>query len=314
MTRGRRPDSMAGRALAAGAALAVLLTTPSPGRLSAQDTPAIRAAVRLAAEGRTDSARTLIGAVLARARPGDPVYVEALFWRARLAAEGESADRDLRRIVIEFGNSAWADDALLQLTQLAIAAGNPAAAVEYVARLRTDYPGSDLRAKAALWGGRAAFDVGEPRTACALLDSAQAEGASDIEFLNQLHFYQSRCTPALLAAPPRADSVRASAPGRDTAAASTTAATPPPPAPPSPSPGAAARGFDVQVAAAKSDRQARAVVQRLQRSRRTAHIVVGRDGIRRVRVGPFPTMQAADSAAHALRRLVGGTPFPVRVP
>ena len=170
--------------------------------LHAQDSPAIRAAAQLAAGGRNDSARALVRAVLVNSRPGDAAYVEALYWRARLATTGDSAERDLRRVAIEYSGSRYADHALLQLSQLALSAGNPAAALELATRLRSDYPGSELRSRAALWAGRAAFDVGEPRPACAYLDTARTEAASDIEFANQVRFYQARCTQAVLA-PPR---------------------------------------------------------------------------------------------------------------
>jgi cell division septation protein DedD len=277
-----------------------------PAALAAQDNPAIRSAAQLAAEGRGDSARALVASVLAHSRPGDSTWVEALYWRARLAATGDSAERDLRRVAIEYSTSKYADDALLQLSQLALAAGNPASAFELATRLRSDYPQSARRPRAALWAARAAFEVGEPRAACRYLDTARTEGAADIEFVNQVHFYEARCTAAVLAVPPAPDST-APAPARDSAPAA-----PAPPAAPAAS--APPRTFEVQVAAAKSSREAQAVVRRLARSHRQAHVVPGADGMFRVRVGPFATLQAADSAARSLRRIVGGAPFPVRAP
>lgn len=264
--------------------------------LAAQDNPTLKAAVQLAAEGRSDSARALTRSLLASARPGDPVYVEALYWGARFATTGDSAERALRRVAIEFSGSRYADQALLQLSQLALAAGNPTSALDLATRLRSDYPGSDLRPRAALWAGRAAFDVGEPRTACTYLDTASAEGAADVEFVNQVRFYQTRCTAEVLAPPPpRADTARiASVVVGDSATRGST--------------------YEVQVAATRSERDARAVVRRLARGRREAHLARGSDGYVRVRVGPFPTLQAADSAVKSLRRLIGGAPFSVRVP
>src|SRR3972149_2156131 len=167
------------------ALLVVTLSVPLyPGppvpRLFAQDLPAIRTALQLAAEGRSDSARRLVEAELRRAHPGDAAHVEALYFRARLATYGDSAERALRRVAIEFSTSRWADDALLQLAQLAMAAGNPASALTLAERPRRDYPGSELRARAGFWAGRAGFDVGGARAACALLDSAQAEAAGAV--------------------------------------------------------------------------------------------------------------------------------------
>jgi TolA-binding protein len=173
------------------------------GTAVAQDDPAIRAAVQLAAEGKGDSARKIVAAALTKARPGSSAYAEALFWRGRLATSGDSAENDLRHVALDYSNSKWADDALLQLAELAMAAGNPTSALELAQRLRSDYPGSALRPQAALWGGRAAFDLGDPVAACGLLDSARAEGGDDIEFENRVAFYRSRCTAAVLQ--PRTD-------------------------------------------------------------------------------------------------------------
>jgi hypothetical protein len=299
------------------AALLCVGASVRPCVVRAQSSPAVRSAVQLAAEGRADSARHLLDAQLNRSRIGDSTWIESLYWRARLAPAGESADRDLRRIVVEYGNSPWADDALLQLAQLALTGGNPAAAMDYGSRLRTDYPGSDLRARAAMWAGRAAFDVGEPRTACALLDSARTEGAGDVEFLNQIAFYRSRCTAAVLAAPatPAArDSSHVDAmsgpvaPVRDSLIEIHRGTAAPPP------PRIAGPRFDVQVTAVGTVSAARAVVARLTRAgQRNSRIVSGGRTFR-VRLGPFVTRGAADSAALAAKRAVGGKPFVVPLP
>ncbi|MFI5206584.1 MAG: SPOR domain-containing protein [Gemmatimonadales bacterium] len=289
--------------------VALLYAVP-PVRLSAQDNPAVRAAVQLAAEGLGDSARALVASILTHSRPGDSTWVEALYWRARLAATGDSAERDLRRVAIEYSGSKYADHALLQLSQLALAAGNPVSALDLATRLRSDYPGSVLRPRAALWAARAAFDVGESRRACLYLDTAKTEAASDVEFGNQVRFYEARCTAAVLAAPPTTDSSAALARPDSAAAPAPAAAAPTPSVPVA----AASRGFEVQVAAARSSREAQGVVRRLTRAHRTAHVVAGADGLYRVRVGPFSSLQAADSAVKALRRIVGGSPFAVRAP
>jgi len=275
---------------------------------SAQDSPVVRAAVQLAAEGRGDSARKIVAAVLTKARPGTPAYVEALFWRGRLATSGDSAESDLRHVALDYSNSKWADDALLQLAELAMAAGNPTSALQLAQRLRGDYPGSVLRPRAALWGGRAAFDLGDPVAACALLDSARTEGGDDVEFENQVAFYRSRCTAALLqpraatdtAAPPAADTTRrAAAPapaGADTAA--------PPHAP----------QFEVQVAATRSRTLAQSIAHRVERSGERSRIVTGTDGYLRVRAGPYVSRKEADAAVARLRRLLHGHPIVVSAP
>lgn len=279
-------------------ALSVDLSAGPPVRtLLGQDLPAVRTAIQLAAEGRGDSARRLVEAELARARPGESAYVEALYWRARLATFGDTAERDLRRVAIEFSTSRWADDALLQLAQLAMAAGNPASALALAQRLRSDYPGSEQRSQAALWAGRAAFEVGEPRTACALLDSARVEAGNDVEFVNQIAFHSMRCAGPTLSGSPS-----------DSASPAPVSPTPDPLATPPPRP------FEIQVVAARTERAARDVAARLTRQGYQARVVAGADGFHRVRVGPYPTVEAAEAAARQVRRVVGGAPFVVRAP
>jgi len=284
--------------------------------LRAQDNPTLRAAVQLAAEGRGDSARRVVAAVLAKAAPGDSVYVEALYWRGRLAASGDSAEHDLRRVAIEYSTSRWADQALLQLAQLAMAAGNSPAALQLAERLRNDYPTSALRGRAALWAGRAAFDVGDPVTACAMLDSARTESASDVEFLNQVAFYRGRC--AAVAAAPRPDTTHAApapSPTADSAHPPATVQSAAPKAAPaestaSPVPVRATQ-FEVQVTATRSSRAARSVLARVTGSGAHGRIVKGDDGILRVRAGPYTSEAAATAAATHLKKILGGHPFVV---
>jgi len=283
---------------------------------SGQDNPVIRAAVQLAAEGRGDSARKIVAVELAKARPGSSAYVEALFWRGRLATSGDSAENDLRHVALDYSNSKWADDALLQLTELAMAAGNPTSALQLAQRLRGDYPGSALRPSAALWGGRAAFDLGDPVAACALLDSARTEGGNDVEFENRVAFYRSRCTAAVLQPRAAADTVASAAsdsmrrpaaapapvPARADSAA--TRAAPPP----------HAQQFEVQVAATRSKGQAQSIAHRVERSGERSRVVTGADGYFRVRAGPYVSRKEADAAVVRLRRLLRGHPIVVSRP
>ncbi|HXY19530.1 MAG TPA: SPOR domain-containing protein [Gemmatimonadales bacterium] len=303
MSGGPRSRHGAGARTVVRASLTVLCAVAASARSSrAQDNPALRTAVQLAAEGRGDSARRIVDAEIAKARPGEPAYVEALYWRGRLALSGDSAERDLRRVAIEYSTSPWADQALLQLAQLAQAAGNSAAALQLAGRLRSDYPTSALRARAALWGGRAAFEVGDPATACALLDSARAESPGDVEFLNQVAFYRGRC--AAIATTPRADT--SSPPGGRGAPPDTARAAA---RPDSTSTARPVARFDVQVTATKSSRTAQTLLDRLTKAGQPGHVVKGSDGLLRVRVGPFATEAEASAAATRLRRSVGGHPF-----
>jgi septal ring-binding cell division protein DamX len=316
--------------------LAALVAASNP-PARAQDNPAIREAVRLAGDGRGDEARRLVATELSRAQPGDPAYIEALYWRARLTAVGDSAERDLRRIAIEYPTSRWAPEALLQLAQLAMAAGNPVSAFALAERLRSDYPDSELRPQAAFWAGRAAFDLGDTHAGCALLDSARTEGAADIEFANRVAFYRGRCgvvpaaPPAGVAAPPGppptppvATDSASRAPARsDTARLAP--ATPPtevrPATPPTPRQPAAAPlisipsgHYTVQVAAARTDREEQGVLRQLRRAGYEGSVIAGDDGFRRIRVGSYATEAEALQVARRLRPVVGGRPFVVHQP
>jgi tetratricopeptide (TPR) repeat protein len=287
----------------------------------AQDNPALRSAVQLAGEGRGDSARHIVALELAKAKPGDPAYVEALYWRGRLAVSGDSAERDLRRVAIEYSTSRWADLALLQLAQLAMAAGNSPGALQLAERLRSDYPTSTIRSSAALWAGRAAFEVGDPAAACALLDSARDESPNDVEFFNQISFYRSRCVTVAAPLPETApatpspgpktlgDTARPVAPGHAPSATKTvgtesTAA---------PVPHRAVQ-FEVQVTATRTDRAAQAALARVTRGGDHARILKGADGYFRVRAGPYGTERAAAAAATRLKQALGGHPFVVPAP
>jgi hypothetical protein len=289
-------------------ALALLAATSAPAA-RAQDNPALQEAVRLAGEGRGDAARRLVAAELAKARVGDSAYVEALYWRARLAVTGDSAERDLRRVAIEFPGSRWADDALLQLAQLAMAAGNPPSALALAERLRGDYPGSELRPQAALWAGRAAFDLGDARGACALLDSARTEGGADVEFVNRVAFYHARCA-ALPAVPATG---QPAAPGPDSARPQPRPSVPQAATPRVGAPSAAHPGeFAIQVAAVRTEAEASRVLKRIADAGLSGHVAAGSDGLRRVRVGAYATEREAQDALPAVRRALGGRPFVVR--
>jgi len=304
-------------------------------RLPAQENPALQEAARLVAEGRGEEARQAVAAELARARPGEPAYVEALFWRARLTMFGDSAERDLRRVAIEYPASPWADDALLLLAQMAMAAGNPVSSFSLAERLRSDYPDSDLRPAAAFWAGRAAFDLGDQRAACALLDSARTEAASDVEFVNRVEFYRSRCGalaagrsgppvgPAAPQAAPVPDTGRrrvdtsqavAGQQDRQPARQAVDSARGHVSQPPAPAPGriAAAQGWAVQVAAVQADAEEQRVLEQLRRAGYRGVAVPGPGRYRRIRVGGFASEAEARGAIAALRRVVGGQPFAVR--
>jgi hypothetical protein len=191
--------------------LAVLAAGP-PDRLSAQQTDSLRRAALNVAQTRPDSGRAILRRLLNTLPPDDSLYPGVLLTAARLAADAPTVATYLQRVAIEYSRSVWADSALLLLTQLNFAQGDPAATAQATERLRRDYPDSPLKPRAAFWGARAYFDLKDDSHGCALVQEALTGAGNDIEFRNQVLFYASRCTdqplPPVAVTPP--DSVQSS--------------------------------------------------------------------------------------------------------
>ena len=149
-------------ALAAGLALT--------GPLSAQSDARLVTVVQLTQDGMADSARAVIKSLLERTDPTDSVYPEMLYTSAIVAATEYDRRIALRRVVVEYSTSPWADDALMLLGQVEYANSNPGAALAQFSRLVSDYPASPLIATAAFWGARAAGDLRDGATACLLAE------------------------------------------------------------------------------------------------------------------------------------------------
>ena len=99
-------------------AFVVLLTIVPTFRLAAQTDARLVDALRLAQNGQVDSARGVIRRLLTTLSPTDSVYPQALLAAAKIAPDAATVATSLNRIVLEYGASPWADDALLLLTQL----------------------------------------------------------------------------------------------------------------------------------------------------------------------------------------------------
>ena len=162
-------------------------------RLPAQTDPRLLGAVQLYQAGRQDSARAVVRQLLQALPPTDSVYPQALYTAGLLAADPQTVQTNLQRVVIEYGHSAWADDALLRLAQFYWAQGDPASAVQSVERLRRDYPTSPLLPRADLVAAQAYFNLNDEASGCARLRDALAGAGDDVEFKNQLSFYLPRC-------------------------------------------------------------------------------------------------------------------------
>lgn len=264
--------------------------------------PRLQVAVTLAQSGRADSARAIVRRLLATLPPQDTIYPEALYVQGgMLAADPQSAATSLQRVVVEYGRSAWADDALLRLSQLYEAQNDPASAIQNVERLRRDYPDSPLLARAAFVGARSAFDLRDQARGCAYIHDALAGAGDDVEFKNQVAFYSERCQePATSAAATstfvdsqaRRGSVSGGAGGG----------------------GGGGGHFAVQVLMGKSAPQIDDMLSRLKTLGYAAHVVRDTTGYLKVRVGPYTTRDAAQRAQGQLKTRFGGQPFLVEEP
>lgn len=256
-------------------------------RLPAQSRfdPRLQTAIDLAQAGRADSARALVRQLLATLSAQDAIYPQALFVQGgMLAPDAPTAATSLQRVVVEYGMSPWADDALLRLAQLFEAQNDPAGAVQAVERLRRDYPDSPVLSRAQFVGARAAFDLRDPTRGCGYVRDALAGAGDDVEFRNQVSFYAARCNVPEPATPV-ADASRRGAPR-----------------------------FAVQVLAGKSAPQVDELLTRLKTMGYDAHVVRDTSGYFKVRVGRYATRDEAQRALARLKGQLGGQPFLVTEP
>lgn len=302
-------------------AIGLLLLAPAvqlKSRLAAQNDPRLVAAVRLAQDGLSDSARAVAGRILVATQPTDSLYPEVLYTLGVLAATEQDRRLYLRRVVVDFGQSPWADDALLSLGQLDYAGGNPAGTVRQMDQLLQDYPGSPLAAIAAFWGARAAGDRRDAATACRMAEQGLGTVGGDIELKNQLEFQKQRCQSlaAIIAESVRvavADSA-ARARADSIARAARARGKPSQPAPNRPAVQPSSRhGFFVQVSAVKTQAAANEEIARIKRAGFSA-VVAKEAGYLKVRAGAFKTRTEAQAAAADIKTRLGGRPFVVEVP
>jgi len=272
-------------------ATAVIIAASRQGvAAQAQLDPRLQTAVSLAQSGRADSARAVVRRLLATLSPQDTIYAEALYVQGgMLASDPRSAATSLQRVVVEYGRSSWADDALLRLAQLYEAQNDPASAIQSVERLRRDYADSPHLPRAEFVGARSAFDLRDETRGCAYVRDALAATGDDVELKNQVAFYAERCH----------------APSPSVASTSTSVDT------------QAHRGgsrFAVQVLMGKSAPQIDDMMSRLKTMGFPAHVVRDSSGYMKVRVGPYATRDAAQRAQGQLKTRFGGQPFLVEEP
>lgn len=253
----------------------------------------MKEAVRLATEGRTDSAKALIRFQLDAVSPLNPAYAQLLFTAGLVSDTAEAAARYFRQVSIEYSSSAWADRSLLRLAQLAFADGDLRDSRRYTNRVLIDYPTSPVRGAAAFWAGRAEFDLNNPASGCRYMAQAQREARNNIELENQAAFHLQRCATVLGISP------------QDSAEADSAAAGAGGPADPNQT------IYAVQVAAVTTAAGADAAMQALRAQGYTARVFRDQDGLLKVRIGRFTRRRDADALARELRNRLGGQPFVV---
>jgi hypothetical protein len=238
-------------------------------------------------EGNGEVGRKLVDSALTAAA-GTSDYGVALYWRAALAATAADAERDYRRLIVEYPFSLHSGDALLALAQLEMARGDRDAAIGHLQRfLVQEGPSNVASVRAGIWLGRLLLEQNQLAKGCAVLLRARATlGDTAVETRNQVDYYAARCT------------------GVDTAAIPTPRRSPPaagaarPTAPPAPT--TATGKFTVQVAAYDTRLAAEHLVTKLAERSIVAR-VAGTSAPYRVRIGRYGTEAEAIAAARQLK-------------
>ena len=210
---------------------------------------ALRRARQLVNEGQGAQGRAVVESLLVTIPPAAGLYADVLFARATLAASAEDAERDYRRLNIEFTSSPRAEDALMRLAQLEIARGNPEAAIRELDRLVMEHPRGAGRARAGYWLARVHFDRADKPAACSAIRGGQAAlSPADTETRAGLESLSRRCIGVT------SDTMAAGRLSRETAPKTEV---------PLPRPAAPVGGYSVQVAAFDAPEPARNLVARL---------------------------------------------------
>src|SRR6476620_12330245 len=128
--------------------------------------PVFTRAQALVSDGNGAAGRALIDSMIAATPPSAPLYPQALFWRASLAASAADAESDYKHIVVDYPLTPQAPDALLRLAQLELARGDRDAALGHLQRIPRDYPRSKSLPRASYWTDRVLFEKNDVANAC----------------------------------------------------------------------------------------------------------------------------------------------------
>jgi cell division septation protein DedD len=268
-----------------------------------------------------------VDSALAATTSGSADYATAMYWHGALSATAADAERDYRRVIVEYPFSMHSGDALLALAQLEMARGDRDSAIDHLQRFLLQRPNDPDRIRAGIWLGRLLLDANQLPKGCAVLLRTRASlGDSAIEIRNQVDYYTNRCAgvdttqpaprPVSVKAPPsrtqRADSAAPSrtqpadstAPVRraagDSARRMATPSTAKAAAPPNAKASATGR-FTVQVAAYDTKQAAEQLVTKLGARGISARVAESKTAPFRVRIGHYASDSAAALAARDLK-------------
>jgi len=253
---------------------------------------------QLVVNGSGAAGRLLVDSVLAATSPDSADYPEALYWRAALAASPADAERDYRRIVVEYTFSPRTGDALIQLAQLELARADRDAAESHLRRFLIEQPDHGQRGRAGYLLARLLIDRNDIPRGCAALARTRTDVPADsVELRNQVDYLVLRCdgvdTSGAQGARAASDTASSAESGRGNAKATPTATT---------------GKYTIQVASYQTREAADALAKRLTVTG-TAARVVGKAKPFRVRVGHFETRAAAAETLKQLKTKGFKNPF-----
>ncbi len=319
------------RAVVRLAVVMASLSASAHAQASAPTDSVLRRAQRLVTDGQGAAGRALIDTVVSQAATQPARMAEALFWRAALAEQAATAERDYQRVTVEHALSPWSGEALLRLGQLAYARGERTAALRAFARLVVEQAETPIAPVGLFWKGRVLLEQGEMGPACdALRDAARRAAPNALELRNQVEFYAQRCRDVGSAAPAPSTAVATSPTVPPTSATSSTggaasasraeaATAVPPGAEPAPAPRAKPRAPTATWALQVSAHSSRAEAARAARTltnRGYAARVDGTTAPFRVRIGAYATEAEAlkDQARAKKKGLKGARVVRVEAP
>lgn len=285
------------RALSLGG-LALLLPATGTAQAGASLPDSLFArAQRLVNEGGGVAARAFLDSLVRVTPEGSEARADALYWRAQLAADAASAQRDFARVSVEYPLSRRAPEALLGLAQLDVARGETVAARTLLQRIILEHPAHGAATEAWFWLGRVHLDAGDGAAGCAALDSARARlGSGEVERRNVIEFAAAPCRSGAAFRPPT--------PAATPPATGRGAAAPPPAREAAPPPATATRGqWTVQAGALSSKADAERLAARLKARGYDARVWDATPNRLpwRVRVGFFATRAEANAVVTKLK-------------